>query len=114
KPGRSARAVEMAARAMSHHHPDDPRTIRDLVDAQAAVRGSATYLIADESGRTIDFAALQASCRTVERLIAGYAVARGENVAVVMPNGAATVALLLGTMYAGRCVVPVNLLSQPE
>src|SRR5690606_9308294 len=36
------------------------------------------------------------------------------NVAVVMPNGVATVRLLLGTMYGGRAVVPVNLLSQPE
>src|SRR5690606_10625093 len=33
---------------------------------------------------------------------------------VVMGNGPATLRLLLGAMYGGRCVTPVNLLSQPE
>ena len=32
----------------------------------------------------------------------------------MLPNGLGTVRLLLGAMYGGQCVNPVNLLSQPE
>ena len=31
-----------------------------------------------------------------------------------MPNGLQTLRVLLGAMYGGLCVNPVNLLSQPE
>jgi len=100
--------------AIEHHRPDDPPTVTALVDARAAGRGDAIYLVEAETGRTLDFAGLQASCRRIGTLLDGSSIARGENVAVVMPNGIATVRLLLGAMYSGRAVVPVNLLSQPE
>jgi acyl-CoA synthetase (AMP-forming)/AMP-acid ligase II len=99
---------------VEHHRPDDPRTVAALVDACAAARGAAAYLLAAESGRTLDFAGLQASCRRIGALLGRHGVARGECVAVVMPNGITTVRLLLGAMYSGRAVVPVNLLSQRE
>jgi len=100
--------------SIEHHRPDDPRTVTALVDARAADRGDAIYLVATETGRTLDFAALQASCRRIGSLLDRHGIAHGENVALVMPNGIATVRLLLGAMYSGRAVVPVNLLSQPE
>ncbi|GMV00361.1 MAG: AMP-binding protein [Burkholderiaceae bacterium] len=99
---------------IEHHHPGDPRTVTALVDARATDRGDATWLVATETGCTLGFAALQASCRRVGALLDRLGVAAGENVAIVMPNGIATVRLLLGAMYSGRVVVPVNLLSQPE
>ena len=100
--------------SIEHHHPDDPRTVTALVDARAADRGDATYLVATETGRTLGFAELQASCRRIGTLLGRHGVDTGANVAVVMPNGIATVRLLLGAMYCGRAVVPVNLLSQAE
>ncbi len=100
--------------SIEHHRPDDPRTVAGLVDACAAARGASTYLVAVESGRTLDFAGLQASCRRIGALLDRHGIARGERVAVVMPNGITTVRLLLGAMYSGRAVVPVNLLSQRE
>jgi len=98
----------------AHHRPDDPRTVTALVDARADHRGDAVYLLCAETGRALDFRALRASCRRIGALLDAHGIARGEHVAVVMPNGLATVRLLLGAMYSGRAVVPVNLLSQPE
>jgi len=100
--------------SIEHHRPDDPRTVAALVDARADDRGEATYLVSTETGRTLGFAALRSSCRRIGALLDRHGVGRGENVAIVMPNGSATVRLLLGAMYSGRAVVPVNLLSQPE
>lgn len=99
---------------IEHHQPGDPRTVTALVDARAADRGDASYLVATETGRTLDFAGLRASCRRIGALLARLGAGAGENVAIVMPNGIATVRLLLGAMYSGRAVVPVNLVSQPE
>ncbi|MCC6870073.1 MAG: AMP-binding protein [Burkholderiales bacterium] len=100
--------------SLEYHRSGDPRTVTALVDARVADRGDATYLVSSETGRTLGFTALRAACRRVGALLDRLGVARGENVAIVMPNGGATVRLLLGSMYSGRVVVPVNLLSQPE
>ena len=43
-----------------------------------------------------------------------HGVRPGEHVSFVLGNGIQTVRLLLGAMYGGYCVHPVNLLSQPE
>src|SRR5690606_28292965 len=111
---REARALSGSAMTIAHHQSGDPQTVTALVDARAADRGDAVYLVDADTGRTLSFSALQASCRRIGALLDRHGVARGDNVAVVMPNGVATVRLLLGAMYAGRAVVPVNLLSQPE
>ncbi|MCC7041869.1 MAG: AMP-binding protein [Burkholderiales bacterium] len=94
--------------------PGAPRTIAALIDARALDRADATYLVSTETGRTLGFAALRASSERIGGVLDRLGIARGENVAIVMPNGAATVRLLLGVMYSGRVVVPVNLLSQSE
>jgi acyl-CoA synthetase (AMP-forming)/AMP-acid ligase II len=88
-------------------------TVADLVDAQAAERPSASYFISAETGHSLSFGELRDSCRRVAALLAREGLAPGAHVAVVMPNGLATVRLLLGAMAGGFCVVPVNLLSQP-
>ncbi|MGH6611397.1 MAG: AMP-binding protein, partial [Burkholderiaceae bacterium] len=46
--------------------------------------------------------------------LAARGLQRGEHISLVLPNGIQTVRLLLGAMYGGYCVHPVNLLSQPE
>ena len=92
---------------------DSPRTIAALVEAQSHARPGAPYFVGADSGRTLSFGELDASCRRVAALIERAAGPRA-HVSLVMPNGVATVRLLLGAMAGGHCVNPVNLLSQPE
>ena len=89
-------------------------TVRALVDAQAATRPDATYFIAAETGRTLGFAELQVSCRRIAAYLARHGLQPGTHVSLVMPNGLATLRILLGAMYGGYCVNPVNLQSGPE
>ena len=92
----------------------EPDTVAGLVDAQAAARPDATYFIATETGATLTFAQLRDSCRRISSLLAARGLAPGAHVSLVMPNGIATLRILLGAMYGGYCVNPVNLLSSPE
>jgi acyl-CoA synthetase (AMP-forming)/AMP-acid ligase II len=90
-------------------------TIRELVDRHAAERAASIYALpADEGQLPIRFADLQHSCRRIGALLGVHGVQPGDTVSLVMPNGLMTLRLLLGAMYGGRCVNPVNLLSQPE
>jgi len=89
-------------------------TVGGLVEAQAAARGSANYFTSAETGATLSFAELAASARRVAALLAREGYGPGTHVSLVMPNGLATVRLLLGAMAGGCCVNPVNLLSSPE
>jgi long-chain acyl-CoA synthetase len=90
-----------------------PQTVGALVRAQAAERAGATYLVT-EGGQTLTFGELSASCRRIAALIGRSAGPPGKHVSLVMPNGPATLRILLGAMAGGYCVNPVNLLSQPE
>jgi long-chain acyl-CoA synthetase len=89
-------------------------TVRELIERQAALRPGALFALATESERTIDYAALAQGCRRVAAWLGRHGAAGGDTVSVVMPNGLATLRLLLGAMWGGRCVSPVNLLAQPE
>ena len=89
-------------------------SVRDLVESQAALRPDATYFIASETRRALTFGELRASCNRVAALLAREGAGPGAHVSIVMPNGLATLRILLGAMAGGYCVNPVNLLSQPE
>ncbi|MEO5677968.1 MAG: AMP-binding protein, partial [Usitatibacter sp.] len=89
-------------------------TVAALIDSQSAARPDATYFIAAETGRTLTFAQLSGSCRRIAALLERRGLQPGAHVSLVMPNGLATLRILLGAMYGGYCVNPVNLLSQPE
>ena len=91
-----------------------PRTVGELIAARAKDRPGATYFLATETGRTLTFAELEASSRRVAALLGRLAGPAGAHVSLVMPNGLATLRILLGAMAGGYCVNPVNLLSQPE
>jgi acyl-CoA synthetase (AMP-forming)/AMP-acid ligase II len=88
--------------------------VRALVDAQAAGRADATYFIASETGRSLTFGQLAASCERVHAFLEAKGVRPGAHVSLVMPNGIATIRILLGAMAGGYVVNPVNLLSGPE
>ena len=89
-------------------------TVRALVENAARERPDATYFVAPRAGRSLTFGALERSCRSVAATLARHGAAPGAHVSFVMPNGLATVRLLLGAMAGGYCVNPVNLLAQPE
>ena len=89
-------------------------TIAALIEAQAAERPDATYFVATGTGRTLTYRALLESSRRIAALIARAGAPPGAHVSLVMPNGLATLRILLGAMAGGYCVNPVNLLSQPE
>ena len=89
-------------------------TVACLIEAQATARPQANYFTAAETGRALAFGELADSARRVAALLAREGCQPGGHVSVVMPNGLATVRLLLGAMAGGRCVNPVNLLSSPE
>ena len=89
-------------------------SVRELIDAQASARPDAVYFLATETGRTLTFGQLRDSCARVAALLAARGLQPGAHVSLVMPNGLATIRILLGAMWGGYCVNPVNLLSQPE
>jgi len=91
-----------------------PNTVAALVEAQAAERPDAVYFVAAETGHTLTFRGLGESCAAVRAMLSARGLAPGAHISLVMPNGLATLRLLLGAMSGGFCVNPVNLLSQPE
>ena len=90
------------------------RTVGELIAARGKDRPDATYFLATETGRTLTFGELERASRRVAALIGRLAGPAGAHVSLVMPNGLATLRILLGAMAGGYCVNPVNLLSQPE
>jgi acyl-CoA synthetase (AMP-forming)/AMP-acid ligase II len=89
-------------------------TVRELIDAQAVARPDAAYFVAADTGHTLTFRELRDGGRRIAGLLARRGLAPGAHVSLVMPNGIATLRLLLGAMASGYCVNPVNLVSQPE
>jgi long-chain acyl-CoA synthetase len=88
------------------------RTIRAVLDRQAAERPDATYVIAPETGRTLTFAELRAASIELAGFLEARGIASGEKVALYMGNGLQAARLFIGVMYAGRTIVPLNLLAQ--
>jgi len=89
-------------------------TVSRLVEAQAQARPEATYFIAAETGCSLTFGEVAGSCARVRAFLEGKGLAPGTHVSLVMPNGIATIRILLGAMSGGYVVNPVNLLSGPE
>ncbi len=84
-----------------------------LVEARASETPGAVYAVSLVDGRILDFGELAASCRRIRRLMTLHGLQAGATVSVIMPNGLQTLRVLVGAMYAGLVVNPINLLSQP-
>lgn len=90
------------------------RTIRHYVDLQARERRGAPYLIAPATGRVMTYSQLQQdSCELGAALLARR-LNKGDKVALMLHNSYQASRLLLGVMYAGFVVAPLNLLAQPS
>ena len=91
-----------------------PTTVTALIEAQAAQRPESPYFIATETGRGLTYGQLLASSRRIAAYLERQGLGPGAHISLVMPNGLATLRILLGAMYGGYCVNPVNLLSSPD
>ncbi|MEO6625347.1 MAG: AMP-binding protein [Burkholderiaceae bacterium] len=89
-------------------------TVHDLIEQQAERQPHAVYAVSTQDDRRISYGELARDCHAVAALLASHGAHPGDTVSVVMPNGLQTLRVLLGAMYSGLCVNPVNLLSQPE
>ena len=90
------------------------RTIRDYVDRRAAEQPDATWLIAPETGATMTFAQLQRNSQDLTHFLMGAGLQKGDKVALMLHNSFQTARLLIGVMYGGFMVAPLNLLAQPS
>ena len=87
-------------------------TVRQLIEQQARTQPDSIYAVST-AGETLTYRQLAASCRAVAHKLDALGSGPGAHVSLVMPNGIGTLSLLLGALHGGRCVNPVNLLSQP-
>ena len=90
------------------------RTIRHLVDTRAAEHPAATYLIAPETGATMTYAQLQQASSALTSHLISLGLVKGDKVALMLHNSYQTARLLIGVMYGGFMVAPLNLLAQPS
>ena len=90
------------------------RTIRHYVDLRAAEQPSATWLIAPETGAAMTCAQLQRDSIDLTRFLLGMGINKGDKVALMLHNSYQTARLLIGVMYGGFMVAPLNLLAQPS
>lgn len=90
------------------------RTIRHIVDQQARGRPDATWLIAPETGATMTYAQLQRDSQDLTHFLLGMGIHKGDKIALMLHNSYQTARLLIGVMYGGFMVAPLNLLAQPS
>jgi long-chain acyl-CoA synthetase len=89
-------------------------SIAQLINQQAALAPKAVYALDAEQDHRLDHADLQSSCAAIVRVFERQGLTAGDTVSVVMPNGLNTLRILLGGVWGGYCVNPVNLLSQTD
>ncbi|MGH8662836.1 MAG: AMP-binding protein, partial [Burkholderiales bacterium] len=88
------------------------RTIRHYVDWRAEIQGDRPYLLAPERGLALTYAELQHKSRSLTGYLLGLGLSMGDKVSFMLHNGYQAARLLLGAMYGGFVVQPINLLSQ--
>ncbi|MGN6668067.1 MAG: AMP-binding protein [Trinickia sp.] len=105
-------------------------TLRALIDARAIAYPDKPFLLAASGdganeadngndglarpNTAVTFAMLRERCRTLESRFRLAGLRPGDVVSVFMGNGMQTATLLLGAMYSGLIVHPLNLLCQPS
>ena len=85
---------------------------RAVLEARAAAAPDAPFLCSPESGAVLSYGGLGAKADAPAARLDELGAPEGARVAFMLPNGIAATAVFVGTMAAGRIVVPVNLLAQ--
>ncbi|MDJ0739949.1 MAG: AMP-binding protein [Gammaproteobacteria bacterium] len=86
-------------------------TLRDLIDDNARSQPDKPFLLAPEPGTQMGYAQLREHAHAIAAHLEALGIAKGDKVAMLLPNGYWTTALLLGVMYSGRVIVPLNAVS---
>ncbi|MCX5461198.1 amino acid adenylation domain-containing protein [Streptomyces sp. FT1] len=86
--------------------PASPRPVLSRIADHAVRRGSGVAV--EQGERSITYAGLLDQAHGVARRLAGRGVDRGDLVAVVLPRGIETVAVMLGVMAAGAVYCPLD------
>jgi acyl-CoA synthetase (AMP-forming)/AMP-acid ligase II len=90
-------------------------SIASLIDAHAAAEPEKTFLVVpageDAPAREISYRELREAVRAFSARLDGLGIAPGEPVSVMMSNGWCAVLSILGALYGGRIVAPVNLVA---
>src|ERR1700760_4244069 len=81
-------------------------TLASALDAVAAEHPDREYIVTDD--RTLTYGELAEWSKRLARGLVAEGVSAGENVALLLPNGAELVALLFAVARAGAVAVPVN------
>ena len=88
-------------------------TIRDMLDLRAAEAGDrVSHVFPGEAPLT--WGTLRDEAREIAERLAGLGVARGESVAMMLPNGRAGILCLMGLFYGGFRAALVNLVAGAE
>ena len=103
-----------------------PTTVRALIDERASQHPNQPFLLwapgSSDDGSAVDasrgaavtFSGLRERCRLLQARFHAAGLRPGDVVSVFLGNGVQTATLLLGAMYSGLIVHPLNLLCQPS
>lgn len=83
-------------------------TIRACIERHAAATPEAQFLIAPESGQTLNFAQLKGAVDQLGQNLDDLGLGQGARVAFLLNNGFWTTSLFLGVMASNRVIVPLN------
>jgi len=83
-------------------------TVRACVEHHADATPERVFLIAPESGESLDFARLKSAVDNVGQQLDRLELPQGAKVAFLLNNGYWTLRLFLGVMASNRVIVPLN------
>ena len=84
-------------------------SVRDWLDRRAAETPDAVSHIFADEGASLTWAELKDAAASIAAHLAGMGVAKGESVALCLPNGRAGITCLFGALYGGFRATPLNL-----
>ena len=84
------------------------QTVRACIEQHAGATPDRPFLIAPESGKTLNFAQLKDAVDDVGRRLDQLGLPRGAKVSFLLNNGYWTLRLFLGVMASNRIIVPLN------
>jgi len=90
------------------------RTIRHFIDKHSTEQPDKTFVVAPETGITLNYSQLQSECRRFAAFLDSKGLQKGDKVSFMMGNSLQSVKITTGAMYAGMVVSPLNLQAQPD
>jgi len=89
------------------------RTIRHFIDQRARECPDGIFMIAPEPNLTLTFGRLREDSISLGRWLTKLGLKKGDKLSYMLRNGCQTTKILLGSMYSGFVVAPLNLMVQP-